>query len=71
MAARKLKRYGLEKVAKVLIAIGVLFNLIAWIVAAYYFGLAGSSFNLFIIPFIFTCVWVLAHFGNQVQIHHV
>jgi hypothetical protein len=60
MAGMKLKRYGLEKGAKVLIAIGLLFNLVAWIVAAYYFGLAGNTFSLFIVPFIFTCVSALA-----------
>ncbi len=56
MAGRKLKRYGLEGGAKALIAIGLLFNLSAWFVAAYYFGLAGSRITLFIVPFIFTCI---------------
>ncbi|MDE1865809.1 MAG: hypothetical protein KGH94_04205 [Candidatus Micrarchaeota archaeon] len=56
MAARKLKRYGLEGGAKVLITIGLLFNLITWLLAAYYFGLGGNRFNLFVVPFIFTCV---------------
>ncbi len=60
MAARKLKRYGLEKGAKVLITIGLLFNLISWIVASYYFGFVGGAFNLFIVPFIFTCVSAVA-----------
>ena len=61
MAGRKLKRYGLEGGAKALIAIGLLFNLLAWLVAAYYFGLAGGGkITLFIVPFIFTCVSAIA-----------
>ncbi len=56
MARRMLKRYGLEGRAKILIAIGLLFNLFAWFVAAYYFSPAGGKITLFIVPFIFTCV---------------
>jgi hypothetical protein len=56
MAGMKLKRYGVEGRAKVLISIGLLFNLLAWILAAYYFWLNGGLAVLFIVPFIFTCV---------------
>jgi hypothetical protein len=59
MAGRKLKRYGLEDAAKALIIIGLLLNLLAWLIAAYYFGLSGGKVALFIVPFIFTCVSVL------------
>jgi hypothetical protein len=59
MAKRMLKRYGLESGAKILIVIGLLFNLFAWFVAAYYFGLTGSKITLLIVPFIFTCVSVI------------
>jgi len=55
-----LKRYGLEGVAKGLIAVGLLLNLFAWFVAAYYFGIAGSRIALLITPFIFACVSALA-----------
>lgn len=57
MAKRMLKRYGLEGGAKVLIAIGFLFNLLAWFVAAYYLRLTGSTIApLLIVPLIFTCI---------------
>ncbi|MFI5412400.1 MAG: hypothetical protein ACHQX1_00735, partial [Candidatus Micrarchaeales archaeon] len=56
MASRALKRYGLEGAAKVLIVIGLLFNLVAWIIAAYYFVPTSSMFTLFMVPFIFTCI---------------
>jgi hypothetical protein len=59
MAKRMLKRYGLEGGAKVLIAVGLLFNLFAWLIAAYYFGLSGGKITLFIVPFISTCVSAL------------
>ena len=59
MAGRKLKRYGLEGVAKALIAIGLLFNLFAWFVASYFSGLTSGKITLFIVPFIFTCVSAL------------
>src|SRR5271157_489303 len=56
MAGMKLKRYGLEGAAKMLIIIGLLFNLSAWVVAAYYLGLIGGKVTLFIVPLIFTCI---------------
>ncbi len=56
MAGRKLKRYGLERGARALIVIGLLFNLFAWIIAIYYFGLLGNKVRLLIVPFVFTCV---------------
>lgn len=57
MASRVLKRYGLEGVAKILISIGILLILSAWIAGFYYFGITGKV--SFIVPFIFTCVLVL------------
>ncbi len=61
MAGRKLKRYGLEGVAKALIALGLLFNLSAWLAAAYYFSLSSGRTTLFIAPFIFTCISALGY----------
>lgn len=55
MARRMLKRYGLEGFAKILIAIGLLLTLFAWIAGMYYFGITGKT-TLFIVPLIFTCV---------------
>lgn len=60
MVGSRLKRYGLEKVAKALIAIGLLFNLSAWVVAAYYFSITAGSKALLIIPFLFTCISAIA-----------
>lgn len=60
MADRKLKRYGLESGARALIVIGLLFNLIAWLIAIYYLGPTTSSrFTPLIIPLIFTGVSVI------------
>lgn len=56
MASRTLKRYGLEGIAKILIAIGFLLVLSAWVAGVYYFGTTGTA--SFIAPFIFTCVLV-------------
>ena len=57
MANRKLKRYRLEGIAKMLIAIGLLLVLLSWILGAYYYGITATSKTaLFIVPFIFTCV---------------
>ena len=56
MAGRMLKRYGLEGIAKILIAIGLLFVLFAWIAGVYYFGIAGDRATMLIVPLIFTCV---------------
>ena len=56
MANRKLKRYGLEGGAKVLIVIGLLLVLFSWIMAVYYFGTTGKTVTLFIVPVIFTLV---------------
>ena len=58
MANRKLRRYGLEAVAKVLIFIGFLFVLFSWAASVYYFGSVGR-FTLFLVPLIFTCVLAL------------
>ncbi|MDE1857360.1 MAG: hypothetical protein KGH98_04780 [Candidatus Micrarchaeota archaeon] len=59
MAGRTLKRYGLEGVAKVLIAIGLLLTFFSWIAGVYYFGIAGKA-ALFIAPLVFTFVSALA-----------
>jgi hypothetical protein len=59
MANKRLKRYGLERVAKVLIVIGLLFVLFAWIAGAYYFGIVGMANTLLIVPFVFTCTLVV------------
>ena len=59
MAAKNLKRYGLEKGAKVFIVIGLLLILISWILAAYYINvnqIAKDRLALLIIPLIFTAV---------------
>ena len=58
MANRTLKRYGLEGVAKALIAIGLLLVLFSWALGAYYFGIAGKL-ALFIAPLVFTLVSIL------------
>ena len=59
MASRMLHRYGLEDIARVLVAVGFLLILSAWIVGFYYFGITGKTTTSFIVPFIFTCVLVL------------
>ena len=59
MAAKNLKRYGLEKGAKVFIVIGLLLILISWILAAYYINvnqIAKDRLALLIIPLIFTAI---------------
>ena len=59
MAAKNLKRYGLEKGAKILIAIGLLLILISWILAVYYINvnqIAKDRLALLLIPLIFTAV---------------
>ena len=58
MANRMLKRYGLEGVAKALIAIGLLLVLFSWALGAYYFGITGKL-ALFIVPLVFTLVSIL------------
>ena len=55
MASRMLKRYGLEGIAKILIAIGLLLVLFSWIAGVYYYGIVGKI-TMFIVPFIFTCI---------------
>jgi hypothetical protein len=55
MPVRTLKRFGLEGVAKALIAIGLLFVLLSWIAGFYYFGII-AKVTLFIVPLVFTCV---------------
>ena len=54
MTIKKLKRYGLEGIAKTLIAIGLLLILSSWLVGAFYIGSVGITALL--APFIFTCV---------------
>ena len=59
MAVKNLKRYELEKGAKVFIVIGLLLILISWILAAYYINvnqIAKDRLALLIIPLIFTAV---------------
>ena len=54
-----LKRYELEKCAKVFIVIGLLLILISWMLAAYYINvnqIAKDRLALLIIPLIFTAV---------------
>ena len=58
MAVTKLKRYGLEGIAKAFIAISLLLLVVSWIAAFYYYGIIGKSV-LFIIPLIFTLASVL------------
>ena len=55
MAGDALKRYGLEKAAKVLIAIGLLLVFSSWVIGAYYFSVTGRG-ALLIIPAVFTLV---------------
>ncbi len=55
MAIKRLKRYGLEGAAKILVVVGFLLILISWIAGAYYFGSVGKL-ALFIVPLAFTCV---------------
>ncbi len=55
MASKRLKKYGLEGAAKMLIIVGFLLLLISWIAGTYYFGLVGKP-ALFIVPLAFTCV---------------
>lgn len=59
MAKRMLKRYGLEGGAKILIFVGLLLDLAAWLATAYYFGISGGKIALFIVPLIFTLVSAL------------
>ena len=59
MAAKNLKRYKLEKGAKVFIVIGLLLILISWILAIHYLTvnqIAKDRFALLLIPLIFTAV---------------
>ena len=59
MAAKNLKRYRLEKGAKVFIVIGLLLILISWILAIHYLTvnqIAKDRFALLLIPLIFTAV---------------
>jgi len=59
MAAKNLKRYGLEKGAKVFIVIGLLLILISWILAIHYLTvnqIAKDRLALLLIPLIFTAI---------------
>ncbi len=58
MADRKLKRYGLEGIAKILIAVGLLLVLFAWFAGVYYFQATGKI-TLFVVPLVFSCVSAL------------
>lgn len=51
-----LKKYGLEKIAKILIVIGILLVLSSWVLGTYYSGITNRGVIIFIIPIIFTCV---------------
>ncbi|MDE1859135.1 MAG: hypothetical protein KGH67_01255 [Candidatus Micrarchaeota archaeon] len=59
MAKKMLKRYGLESGARILVVIGLLFNLFAWFVAAYYFVHNRGNATLFVVPLTFSCVSVI------------
>lgn len=59
MESKILKRYSLEKVAKILIVIGILLVISSWIVGTYYLWNASRGVVVFIVPFIFTCVLAL------------
>jgi ABC-type Na+ efflux pump permease subunit len=59
MPDKKLKRYGLEKAAKILIVVGLLLILISWIMATYYLIVNPTTkggLALLSIPIIFTAV---------------
>ena len=59
MSDKKLKRYRLEKGAKILIVVGLLLILVSWIMAAYYLTvnqIAKDRFALLLIPLVFTAV---------------
>lgn len=58
MANRRLKRYKIEGIARILIATGFLLMTLSWVVGVYYFGITGKA-ALFIGPLIFTCVLIL------------
>ncbi|MEM0111377.1 MAG: hypothetical protein QXK90_01280 [Candidatus Parvarchaeota archaeon] len=58
MVTMMLKRYGLEKIAKVLIAAGLLLVLVSWLIGVYYFTVLGKTV-LFIGPLIFTLVSII------------
>ncbi len=58
MTNRRLKRYGLEGIARILIAVGFLLVILSWISGVYYFGITYKA-ALFIGPLIFTCVLIL------------
>ena len=62
MVAKNLKRYGLEKGAKILIAIGLLLILISWVLAIGYISvnqIAKDRLALLLIPSTFTAVAAL------------
>ena len=62
MVTKDLKRYGLEKGAKILIAIGLLLILISWVLAIGYISvnqIAKDRLALLLIPSIFTAVAAL------------
>ena len=59
MAAKNLKKYGLEKGAKVFIVIGLMLILISWILAIHYLTvnqIAKDRLALLLIPLIFTAI---------------
>ena len=56
MAVKALRRYPLENIARILIAVGLLFVLLAWAIGAYFSGITGRWLPSLIVPSIFTCV---------------
>ena len=58
MASMALKRYGLEGIAKIFIAAGLILVLLSWIAGWHYYMISGKV-GLFIVPLVFTCVAAL------------
>jgi cytochrome c biogenesis factor len=59
MSDKVLKRYGLEKIARILIIIGIILVISSWIIGVYYSGISSKGVVIFIVPFIFSCVLAL------------
>lgn len=57
MATQKLKRYGIERVAKVMIAAGLLLLFISWLAGLRYYEFVGKA--VLIVPLLFTLVSIL------------
>ena len=58
MVSMALKRYGLEGIAKIFIAAGLILVLLSWIAGWHYYMISGKV-GLFIVPLVFTCVAAL------------